>query len=118
MPSPIDFANNFADFFVEWGYEAYIAGTIGDYGQSVPGGYQPSVAFSAMPPQPVNEGDLIRDIAGEFVRSTEKTYAPLPVVMKSRMTIAGVSYEVDQINDRPDIGGHYKIWLTKIQGDQ
>jgi hypothetical protein len=76
-----------------------------------------TVTIQAIPVQPVKMGDMVRDEAGEFVRSAVKTYTQYAVVQDDLITYRGVQYKVNRVDDRDPIGGHYKVIMVKVQND-
>jgi len=112
----IDFGTDFAELLEQW------TGTrAGEGADNAEGVYVPGVAtalsFMAMPPQPVNQNDLVMDEGGEFRRSIVKTYTPATLLINDRVTYADTLYEVHQIDVRQPLGSYQKVYLVKVQND-
>lgn len=112
----IDFAADFADLLEDWTLTTTTAGSVGDYGQWVPGADVVST-IQAVPPQPLNENELRQQEGGEYTSSLEKTYCTTAVPNGSKMSFDGIDYEVHQSETRSRLGGHHKLILRRIVGD-
>jgi hypothetical protein len=116
MASLIDFGIDFAELLEPWTGARAGAGTDDAEGNFVPGATVP-LSFSATPPQPINQNDLVMDEGGEFRRSIVKTYTPFTLLINDRVTYGGTLYEVHQIDERRPIGSYQKAYLVKVQND-
>ena len=114
--SLIDFGTDFAELLEPWTGTRAGAGADNAEGVFVPGVSAP-LSFSATPPQPINQNDLVMDEGGEFRRSIVKTYTPFTLLINDRVTYGGTLYEVHQIDERQPLGSYQKAYLVKVQND-
>lgn len=123
MVELIDFDDDFGDLFEEWSWVTFVAQPDDAAGRAVPGTASDPVVMWAMPPQPVNESELIKDLGGEFVRDLEKTYTSADVNTRKEgdqadiLTFGGITYEVYKVADRRSLGTYKKVYIRKLQGD-
>jgi hypothetical protein len=116
MGNLIDFATDFADLLENWTGTRAGVGSDNDEGVFVHGADVP-LSFKATPPQPIGQNDLVMDEGGEFRRSIVKTYTPFVLLINDRVTYAGTTYEVHQIDERQALGTYQKVYLVKVQND-
>jgi len=124
MTDLIDFEEDFGDLFEEWQWIRHSPQVDNAAGQAVPGEELPPLVLWCMPPQPVSESEIVKDLGGEFVRDLQKTYTSANVLTREETTQAdvmvfgGVRFEAYKLSDRRSLGTYKKIYLRKIQGDR
>lgn len=124
MVDLIDFEDDFGDLFEEWQWIKHGPQTDNAAGQAVPGAELAPIELWAMPPQPVSESEIIKDVGGEFVRDLQKTYTSENVLTREESTQADIlvfgetRFEAYKISDRRSLGTYKKIYLRKLQGDR
>ena len=120
----IDFANDFAEFLIEYSGVRYSAGQKNDdYSWSA--GTTTPFTVMAMPPQPLSstEQKLVQPEDGQYVSSYLKLYCVEPLQQREgaidpdELTIDGDVYQIYEASNRMTLGGHFKAIIRKKQGD-
>lgn len=124
MVDLIDFEDDFGDLFEEWSWITFTTMPDDAAGRAQNGTPSAPAVLWAMPPQPVNESELIKDIGGQFVRDLQKTYTGADIQIRQDdkqsdwLSFKGITYEVYKISDRRSLGNYQKVYIKKLQGDK
>ena len=117
------------DFNQVWGEQIinytlirYMPGYDNAEGQYVPG-TNTQQTIQGMPPQPLNEKELMQFTDGQKIQDIQKIYTSFPVRVRTddinadRFQFDGQAYEVIKVETRDILGNYYKATVRKIQGD-
>jgi len=112
----IAFGDDFADLFVLMTLTRASAGAVNSEGQYVAGASS-SQTIKAVPPQPVKMGELVDDDSGQITRSHVRTYTATPLQDGDLIAHKGITYRVDMVTDRDDLGSYYRAYMVRVQND-
>lgn len=120
--SMFDFDEVWGDFFSSYTVTRFGAGAKNNEGKWV-AGLPEVITFEGMPPQPLNEKELMKLEDGEKVGTIQKVYTSFPLRTREgaqdadRVTFEGEEHEVIKVDTRDILGNYYKAVIRKIQGD-
>lgn len=117
-----DFNQVWGDQFISYTLIRYSAGSDNAEGVYVPGASTTQI-IQGMPPQPLNEKELMQFTDGQKTQDIQKIYTSFPVRVRTgeinadRFQFEGKEYEVIKVETRDILGNYYKATVRKIQGD-
>lgn len=117
-----DFNQVWGDQFIDYTLIRYSAGADNAEGVYVPGA-STTQTIQGMPPQPLNEKELMQFTDGQKIQDIQKIYTSFPVRVRTdevnadRFQFEGQEYEVIKVETRDILGNYYKATVRKIQGD-
>lgn len=117
-----DFNQVWGDQFINYTLIRYMPGYDNAEGQYVPG-TSTQQTIQGMPPQPLNEKELMQFTDGQKTQDIQKIYTSFPVRVRTgevnadRFQFEGQEYEVIKVETRDILGNYYKATVRKIQGD-
>lgn len=117
-----DFNQVWGDKFINYTLIRYMPGYDNAEGQYVPGA-STQQTIHGMPPQPLNEKELMQFTDGQKIQDIQKIYTSFPVRVRTdevnadRFRLEGQEYEVIKVETRDILGNYYKATVRKIQGD-
>lgn len=117
-----DFNQVWGDQFINYTLIRYMPGYDNAEGQYVPG-TNTQQTIQGMPPQPLNEKELMQFADGQKIQDIQKIYTSFPVRVRTddinadRFQFEGETYEVIKVETRDILGNYYKATVRKVQGD-
>ena len=118
-----DFNDVWGDQFIPYTLLRFMPGYDNAEGVYVPG-TSTSQVIQGVPPQPLNEKELMQFPDGQKIQDIQKIYTSFPVRVRSgeinadRLQFEGGTYEVIKVETRDILGNYYKAVVRKIQGDE
>ena len=117
-----DFNQVWGDQFIAYTLVRFMPGYVNNEGVYVPG-TSTTQTINGMPPQPLNEKELMQFTDGQKIQDIQKIYTSFPARVRTgdtnadRFQFEGQEYEVIKVETRDILGNYYKATVRKIQGD-